>query len=86
MKSLSASLDSSYGPNLHCTITANISSTIRTDTEQAERAIEGGTMVRRRFQRGSLFKRGKREKSGLPAGGRMSSTQTEQWGGCDGSS
>lgn len=32
------------------------------NTEQARRAIKGGTMVRRRFQRGSLFKRGKREK------------------------
>jgi hypothetical protein len=29
---------------------------------QTKRTIEGGTMVRRRFQRGSLFKRGKREK------------------------
>jgi hypothetical protein len=36
--------------------------TLVADTEQAKRAIEGGTMVRRRFQRGSLFKRGKREK------------------------
>jgi hypothetical protein len=36
--------------------------TLVDDTEQAKRAIEGGTMVRRRFQRGSLFKRGKREK------------------------
>jgi integrase len=36
--------------------------TLIVDTEQARRAIEGGTMVRRRFQRGSLFKRGKREK------------------------
>jgi integrase len=39
-----------------------MSTTLRSDTEQAKRAIEGGTMVRRRFQRGSLFKRGKREK------------------------
>jgi hypothetical protein len=38
------------------------SATLITDAEQAKRAIEGGTMVRRRFQRGSLFKRGKREK------------------------
>jgi integrase len=36
--------------------------TLGSDTEQAKRTIEGGTMVRRRFQRGSLFKRGKREK------------------------
>src|SRR5260370_27746571 len=36
--------------------------TLIADAEQAKRAIEGGTMVRRRFQRGSLFKRGKREK------------------------
>jgi integrase len=36
--------------------------TLIADTEQAKRAIEGGTMVRRRYQRGSLFKRGKREK------------------------
>ncbi len=36
--------------------------TLIADTEQAKRAIEGGTMVRRRFQRGTLFKRGKREK------------------------
>jgi len=36
--------------------------TLINDTERAKRAIEGGTMVRRRFQRGSLFKRGKREK------------------------
>jgi integrase-like protein len=38
------------------------SATLITDAEQAKRAIKGGTMVRRRFQRGSLFKRGKREK------------------------
>ena len=36
--------------------------TLRSDAEQAKRAIEGGTMVRRRFQRGSLFKRGTRTK------------------------
>ena len=36
--------------------------TLRSDTGQTKRTIEGGTMVRRRFQRGSLFKRGKREK------------------------
>jgi integrase len=36
--------------------------TLIDDAEQAKRAIKGGTMVRRRFQRGSLFKRGKREK------------------------
>src|SRR5690242_21625531 len=29
---------------------------------RSKRTIEGGTMVRRRYQRGSLFKRGKREK------------------------
>src|SRR6266849_8264584 len=40
----------------------DIKATLIADTEQAKRAIEGGTMVRRRFQRGSLFKRGKREK------------------------
>src|SRR3990172_7780528 len=32
------------------------------DAEQARRAIEGGTMARRRFQKGSLFRRGKRQK------------------------
>ncbi len=36
--------------------------TLIADTGQAKRAIEGGTMVRRRYQRGSLFKRGKRER------------------------
>src|ERR1017187_9531400 len=36
--------------------------TLGGDTEQTKRTIEGGTMVRRRFQRGSLFKRGKRQK------------------------
>jgi len=40
----------------------DIKATLIADSEQAKRAIEGGTMVRRRFQRGSLFKRGKREK------------------------
>jgi hypothetical protein len=40
----------------------DIEATLVADTEQAKRTIEGGTMVRRRFQRGSLFKRGKREK------------------------
>src|SRR2546428_1482739 len=38
------------------------SSRIAADAEQARRAIEGGTMARRRFQRGSLFRRGKRQK------------------------
>jgi integrase len=38
------------------------SSKIAADAEQARRAIEGGTMARRRFQRGSLFQRGKRQK------------------------
>ena len=36
--------------------------TIRIDTEQARRAIEGGTMARRRFQQGSLILRGKRRR------------------------
>ena len=40
----------------------DIEATLVADTEQAKRTIEGGTMARRRFQRGSLFKRGKREK------------------------
>jgi integrase len=38
------------------------SSTIAVDAEQARRAIRGGTMARRRYQRGSLFQRGKRQK------------------------
>ncbi len=36
--------------------------TITADTEQARRAIEGGKMARKRFQRGSLFQRGKRQR------------------------
>jgi integrase len=40
----------------------DVDATLVADAEQAKRAIQGGTMVRRRFQRGSLFKRGKREK------------------------
>ena len=35
---------------------------LATNAEQARRAIEGGTMARRRFQRGSLFQRGKRQR------------------------
>src|SRR5260370_36859508 len=33
--------------------------TLIADAEQAKRAIEGGTIVRRRFQRGSALERGK---------------------------
>ena len=36
--------------------------TLAADAEQARRAIEGGTMARKRFQRGSLFQRGKRQR------------------------
>ena len=36
--------------------------TLKDDTEQAGRAIHGGTMARRGFQQGSLFRRGTRRK------------------------
>ena len=36
--------------------------TLKGDTEQAGRAIHGGTMARRGFQQGSLFQRGARRK------------------------
>src|SRR2546428_8587737 len=36
--------------------------TLKGDTEQAGRAIHGGTMARRGFQQGSLFQRGTRRK------------------------
>ena len=36
--------------------------TLKSDTEQAGRAILGGTMARRGFQQGSLFQRGTRRK------------------------
>jgi integrase-like protein len=36
--------------------------TLKDDTEQAGRAIYGGTMARRGFQQGSLFRRGTRRK------------------------
>src|SRR5438034_11737572 len=62
VRALSSKLNCFRGPELPSAFVRNISSTIRADTEQAKRTIEGGTMVRRRYQRGSLFKRGKREK------------------------
>ena len=62
MRALSSGLTRFNGQEFPAAFARTISSTIRTDTEQAKRTIKGGTMVRRRFQRGSLFKRGKREK------------------------
>lgn len=59
---LSPKLNYFSRPELPSAFVRSISSTIRADPEQAKRTIEGGTMVRRRYQRGSLFKRGKREK------------------------
>jgi hypothetical protein len=49
--------------------------TLKSDAEQAGRAIEvpnkGGTMARRGFQQGMLFQRGTRRNFGWLAGGRM---------------
>src|SRR5260370_10995884 len=49
-------------PNGATRMLLDMRTTLRGETEQAGRAIHGGTMARRGFQQGSLFERGTRRK------------------------
>jgi integrase len=66
LESTGASVKTKYwrgsSPNGKTRMLLDMRTTLKGDTEQAGRAIHGGTMARRGFQQGSLFQRGTRRK------------------------